>query len=652
MKKKTEIATNTSSGVEKVERIEQEQKTERTRGGAKRVERNVVEKEVSAKGDSAMGDSTSDAKELADKNHGKVNAKKMNGQLSGEAKKESDAAKARVEAALKKKEAQEKRKAARLEKQKQRAELRAKKQAEKKALIEKRAAAKKALAEKRAQEKEARLQERAHTKANKNQAQSKKRAQKAKQKDSKRKNRGEHREGYGGWLAAVVTLGVVSLALTTAVTVGAVEMKKTKEGLLTAHKGTMYELTGIMEHVDDDLDRVRISNSTAQQSRILTDLLVQARLAEMDLERLPMAAEMDRGVTIFVNRTAAECERMLAKLRRGEKLNDADKEKLQQLYQKNHAVRRELDNFVQEMTDKDWTAFLKDGMGAIGDTFEKLEQMTLEENRMGLDKPMGTERSKTTGAGMERDKKMEEMPPMEKAKNGNENGDENRQQKGIDPARAETLCQNYFSDYSITEFQCVGESMLGPRKAYNVQGSDEKGTMLLAEISQTDGALLRFDYYEDCNVENFDIKNAERIAEQFLEKLGYDDLEIVRMRESGTTIDFTFVYEDDGVVYYPDEVRVKVCQTRGVVTGMDATKYLFHHKNREEAQVKITLAEAYERLYDELTVESSRLAVVKTARGEQTAYEFLCSYGEEKYFVYLSAENGEEISIVNARSIS
>ena len=184
-----------------------------------------------------------------------------------------------------------------------------------------------------------------------------------------------------------------------------------------------------------------------------------------------------------------------------------------------------------------------------------------------------------------------------------------------------------------------------------MQGYDEKGTMLFAEVSQTDGQLLRFDYYEECTAENFDIDNAERIAEEFLQSLGYEDLTVARFRENGTMTDFTFVYEDDGVAYYPDEVRVKVCRTRGVVTGMDATKYIKNHRDRDEVNTKITLAEAYDKLCGKLEVESSRLAVVNTARGERPAYEFLCSYKDMQYFIFLDANSGEEIAIINARKV-
>jgi germination protein YpeB len=107
----------------------------------------------------------------------------------------------------------------------------------------------------------------------------------------------------------------------------------------------------------------------------------------------------------------------------------------------------------------------------------------------------------------------------------------------------------------------------------------------------------------------------------------------------------------DGVVVYPDGVQVKVCRTRGVVTGLDATKYALNHKVRAIPTAKISLEQAMEQLHDKLQVQSSRLAIVQTARGERLAYEFVCEYEEERYVVYLDAQNGEEISILNLRNL-
>ena len=601
-KKTTEISINTSSGAEKVENIEKEVEKE-----GKTAKKSVVKK----------------------------------------TEQENKAADERVKAALKRKE----------EKEKRRAEKKAaieKRKAEKKARAEKHAAERKALAEKRAAEKEAKLRERAHAKANRNNANAKKKA-------NRKKNRESREKGYGGWIAAVVSLGVVTLALATTVTVGAMEMRKGRDALMGAYKSTMYELTGIMENVDSDLDRIRVSASTAQQSRLLTDLLVQARLAELDAEKLPIASEESHNLTFFINRVAEECERMLAKLRNGEELNEKDRAILEKLYQTNHSVREEALGFISQMSDEDLMEYVKKGTGGIKAALDKLEQSTIEENREKIEKKLEEGKEKLQEGkdkieeklkdGKENiEKKIKEMAGAGMGRN-EKSAPVNCKKPHVEAAKAEELCKRYFKGYNIAEFQCVGETVTNRYSAYNVQGYDDKGNLLFAEVSQENGALMRFDYYEDCSGETFDIRNAERIAEEFLEKLGYDDMEVVRFRANGSLSDFTFVYEDDDVVYYPDEIVVKVCRTRGIVSGFDATKYLQNHRGRDEVNVNISLAEAYGKLHKELSVESSRLAVVKTARGERPAYEFLCSYEGENYFVFLDALNGEEISIVNVKSI-
>ncbi len=604
--KKTEIATNVSSGAEKVE---------------------IVEKQ------------TKQARQTDEKELGGNQAK-----AQGKAEKETAAAKARVEIALKKKEEKAKKAAAKAKAKKEKAAKRAKKlkqkaeerkelqekrAAERRALQEKRRAERLALEEKRKEERNAKVRERAHQKANRAQAKSKRQSARKQERENRKR---EGRKDNGGWIAAVVTLGVTTLALTTALTVGAIDMKNTKDGIAAGYKCNTHELIGIMENVDNDLDRVRISNTPEQQGRILTDLLVQTRLAELDLEKMPISAEADRNVTTFLNRVGTTCERMLAKLRSGEPLSSEDQEILARLYKTNHEIRAEIENLTEEMTDKDLMDYVNKGKGMLADVLERLEKMTLGENGI-----LENVKDKMTGAGKGRNAEM----PMP---------DDHGEAK-IDPSKAEDLCMVYFADYKISEFQCVGETVSHGYGAYNVQGYDDNGTLLFAEIDYKTGDLLRFDYYEDCNEETFDYQNAERIAEEFLENIGYDDMVAVRVRGNGTNADFTFVYEDDDVIYYPDTVKVKVCRTRGIVMGMDATKYLRNHKDRQEPPVRISQKQAQDSLHKDLEVESARLCVVETARGERTAYEFLCSYGEEQYFIYTDANDGREIAIVNLKNV-
>jgi germination protein YpeB len=307
-----------------------------------------------------------------------------------------------------------------------------------------------------------------------------------------------------------------------------------------------------------------------------------------------------------------------------------DEETLQRLYERAHGIKADLGAYAANMKDTDLRDFIKKGEGAMKDLFTRLEDLTLPENatKPGI-------MPKMDGAGKER-------TPITAEEGGS---------PAITPAQAEEMCKTYFSEYKINEFQCVGETVARGYTAYNVQGYDDNGTLLFAELDYKNGELIRFDYYEPCEGENFDMDNAQTLADNFLEKLGYDGLTAQRARENGTDVDFTYVYERDGVVYYPDMVHVKVCRARGVVTGFDCSKYLKNHTNRPIVKTSISQDTAQNKLHKDIEVESARLAVVQTMRGERAAYEFVCSYKGERYVIYTDANTGEELSILNVNAL-
>lgn len=579
-----------------------------------------------------------------------VGKQKDKGSAKLKKEKEEKAAKKRVEKAKAKK--QKKAKLSREERRKQAkirlAELEKqaeKRAAERKANKEKRAAERKAKKEKRAAEREARIRDRAHAKANRRlkaqRAQEKKKAQRAqkmqraKNKENRknrenRENRGRH--SYGGWLAACVSLGAITLALTTALTVGAIEMKKMGDGLMGNYKSTTYEIMGIMEHVGDDLDRMRVSNSPVQQERILTDLLVQSRLAVLDLEKMPIDGAMDSNLTAFINRVGATSEGLLTKLRLGGSLSEEDMQQIERLYQTTVSAKDKVAELSQELDDTMLNEFIKKGKGKIQEVLSGLEDLTLEENGRALEDKM----KKMEGAGMER-----KALPEQK---------EGGKERNFDPAKAEEICKEYFKNMQIENFQCVGESVERGYTAFNLQGYDKEGTLLFAQIDANSGKLVRFNYYEPCENIRFDMQNSQTIAEEFLASLGYENMQAVRVRESETDADFTFVFKQGEVRVDPDEVKVKICRDRGVVTSFDASKYLKNHKQRELSAPKMDMQEAQSRLHKNLTVEKGELALVRAKGGERQAYEFVCAYGKERYFIYIDANTGNEIAILNAKN--
>ena len=440
------------------------------------------------------------------------------------------------------------------------------------------------------------------------------------------KNHRRRKNDYGGWIAAVVALGVTTLTLGAVVTAGAIDMKETKQGITNAYRGNLYELTSLIENVDGDLDRVRVSASPAQQQRILTDLLVQARLAESVIEKLPIDAQNNGNVTSFINRTAFVCEHLLSKLRKGETLNEKDQEVLEKLYETNHRVRGMMEDFIADLQDEDLTEYLKGkGEDKFSQAIQNVENATMEENR----NPTFSEPPEVRAGATPKDS----------------------QDEKISSAKAEELCRGYFSEYDVQKIRFDGETISRRFQAYNFVLTDSNDVEIFAQISEMDGSLISFDYYEYCTKQNLDIENAKTVALNFLEKMGMENMTAVKVSQTGATASFTFCYELDGDLFYPDSVNVKVCEEKGVVVGYNASAYLRHHKQRTPLNPTVSMTSAKEKLHDKLTLEGSKVALINVKGRERVAYEFICSYNDETYFVYIDGNTGEEISILNAKTI-
>ena len=197
----------------------------------------------------------------------------------------------------------------------------------------------------------------------------------------------------------------------------------------------------------------------------------------------------------------------------------------------------------------------------------------------------------------------------------------------------------------------LGETLSRSIEAYDFRLTDNTERELYVQIDKNSGALVEFDFYEDCKEKNYDQAACEEVAISFLNRLGYEGMIAVYGKESGATVDFTFVYQTGGVTYYPDEVKVKVCMQKGVVIGLEASKFLKNHHSREAFSWNLTLAEAEEKLHSGLEILSTQKVVIDAGKKEKAAYEFFAQYQKDRYLIYIDAKTGEEISIVNVKNL-
>ena len=425
--------------------------------------------------------------------------------------------------------------------------------------------------------------------------------------------------GFGGWLAAVISLGVTTLALGTMLTFGWLNMNGMQAQMADVHTQSLYELNSIVDNLDTNLSKARVSNSSNDQVRILSDIAVESEMAEVILERLPVDTQLTQNMTSFVNKMGDSAQSMLYAVANGKKLTESQKASLEYMYDTNLEMKRVLNELTATASPKDMLKAMKGKDCCINATFGDLENNTIETPKEIHDGPFSDSIKKVSAKNLEA---LEE----------------------INATRAEELAAKYFEGYDLKNVRCTGEAVAQQLECYNLSLETKDGEMM-AQISKKGGKVVMFDSYKDCSSKNFSVERCIDIAQDFLDDLGFDDMKPVWTSENGTTCNLNFAYEDDGVIYYPDMIKVKVCEERGIVTGMEGISYVLNHVERSAGKAKISESQAKSAVSSLVEIKASRLTVIPFEDSEVLAYEFYCNYGDQTYYVYVDAKTGEEIQI-------
>jgi germination protein ypeB len=110
-----------------------------------------------------------------------------------------------------------------------------------------------------------------------------------------------------------------------------------------------------------------------------------------------------------------------------------------------------------------------------------------------------------------------------------------------------------------------------------------------------------------------------------------------------------YAYSADGVVYYPDLVKVGIAMDNGEMVSFDATGYLMNHTVRTLPNAALSAEEAQAKLSPLLQAEGeTRLALVPGEGLDETlCYEFACTGEEgERVLVYIDVQTGYEEQIL------
>ena len=398
-------------------------------------------------------------------------------------------------------------------------------------------------------------------------------------------------------------------------------MPTTSDNLMgLSYQKSFYDTVEQVDNIDLNLSKALASKDAKAIEQYLIDTAINSELAENDVQQLPLHDETKFYTTKLINQIGDYSKYLVKKLINGENLTNVDKQNLENLYSAN----LELKNALQEMMknvgeDYSFASLEKARSGdAIIQGFTKLQNLSVAYPELIYDGPFS-------------------------------DGQDQRVIKGLSNTEVtfEQAKENFLKIFKGYDFEDVEDSGMtnGDIVCYNITATLD-GNVLFAQMSKNDGKLIMFSYAGSCDSVIVDEQTAIENAEQFLSDMGLTDMQEVWMNISNNVYTFNFAKTQNGVVLYPDLVKVRVCAETGKVIGIEAKTYYTNHTSRKIGSPTISKSQARQKVLDSMQIKASRLAVVPYGNAsEKLCYEFYGELDGQTYYVYIDATNGWQVEM-------
>lgn len=478
-------------------------------------------------------------------------------------------------------------------------------------------------AELKAKKEQLKAERQARKEARKSQTKKQKLANKRAEKEQRAKDRQKNKQrnkGVGGWLAAVISLGVATLVLASALTFTFLMPTKTDVMLESTYRKSFYDVVEQVDNIDLNLSKALASLDKGAMQVYLVDTAINSELAENDIQQLPLQDESKFYTTKLINQIGDFAKYLNKKIIQGENLSKQDYEGLNQLYLANRTLKESLSNTVKGMgNDYNLLTLLSGGEGnLIIDNFNQLQNLSVKYPELIYDGPFSDGLTEREVKGL--------------------SGED------ITDADAKQIFTKIFAEYSLENVKNVGVTS-GKMETFNVQGEID-GEILFAQISKKGGKLIAFSYAGSCKSVKIKEDSAIDNAEAFLDKLSISQMKPVWINLSNNLYTINFASTSNGVIIYPDLIKVRVCAQTGKVIGIEATTYYVNHTEREIGSPVLSSEQAQEKVNENIEIDSTRLAVVPVgAKTEKLCYEISGVFNDSMYYVYIDAVTGRQVEM-------
>ncbi len=389
-------------------------------------------------------------------------------------------------------------------------------------------------------------------------------------------------------------------------------------------------LANYINSVENYLAKSMISKSSEHAAETLTQIWRDSNLAMVYLSRINLNDDELSQTAKFLNQVSDYSYSLSRKNISGEELTEDDLNNLKSLYDYSVSLETTLNQLSEDLYN-----------GEINwDSFQNNSQMQFAQSVDNFSVFSNIDENLNNYEGLIYDGAYSDH--VEKADKVGLTG------YNIGEAKAEEIAKEFFKDLEVEKVDknAFLENATIPAYDFSVSLKDREEKYSIT-ISQKGGHVVQTSLDRNVNEEKISQAEANEIGKSYLSSKGFKDMKETYFIKQGNVVTINYAYNDNGVIVYPDLIKVKVALDNGEILGIETTGYLNSHKEREYVYPKITIDEARKSLNKNLEIMSENMAIIPTEwKTEIFCYEFKGKVEDKEFLVYVNVETGKEEQIL------
>ena len=414
------------------------------------------------------------------------------------------------------------------------------------------------------------------------------------------------------------------LVLFSAFVINAQKASELSRQLNADAERSLSTLEACMSSINTNLTKGLYANTTPMLSSMAISLTRDAASAKNSLSALPLSDTQLDNMLKFLSQVGAFVSTLDRKLSLGEPITSEERNQLKQLIDISQKLLSELDTITQGVEDGS-VSFKQ-----AGSTLQKSADQSVQiDSAFGDAEQTITDYPTLINDGPFSDHILNQSPKTLEGKSD------------ISKEKALEIASDFIGiDKSTLRFDSETNGVI---ETYNFFVDS-----INISVCKKGGAVLYLLGSSSAGESVISPEQAVENAKNFLSAKGYENMKESYYSTQDGICTVNFAYENDGVICYPDLIKLSVSLETGNIISFDARGYIMNHTDRPPVQSKISADEAKMSVSDYLTVMSSRLAVIPTDyKTEKTAYEFHCKTpDEQEVLVYIDVLTAKEDDIL------